>query len=142
MSSAAIGSGMKNCKTLRAYYLVLPKYNVCFATMGRVLSLIESRFVTSAEAEYDSLVLRPHLVVKMVLMAMKTLIVTFFMLEKLAKGQNVQVPMADLVLVPSAEVITARPSLSAPVCVTCGMLMTSNGSCYKCENCGSTSGCS
>jgi ribonucleoside-diphosphate reductase alpha chain len=30
----------------------------------------------------------------------------------------------------------------APVCSECGGLMTRNGSCYKCENCGSTSGCS
>jgi ribonucleoside-diphosphate reductase alpha chain len=32
--------------------------------------------------------------------------------------------------------------LDAPICAECGSLMTSNGSCYKCENCGSTSGCS
>jgi len=30
----------------------------------------------------------------------------------------------------------------APSCSTCGMLMVTNGSCYKCVNCGSTSGCS
>ncbi|HEV2488716.1 MAG TPA: vitamin B12-dependent ribonucleotide reductase [Candidatus Acidoferrales bacterium] len=30
----------------------------------------------------------------------------------------------------------------APSCSECGMIMTPNGSCYKCENCGSTSGCS
>ncbi len=30
----------------------------------------------------------------------------------------------------------------APTCSECGMFMTPNGGCYKCENCGSTSGCS
>jgi ribonucleoside-diphosphate reductase alpha chain len=30
----------------------------------------------------------------------------------------------------------------APSCSECGMLMTPNGSCYKCSNCGGTSGCS
>jgi len=30
----------------------------------------------------------------------------------------------------------------APVCPECGSLMTRNGSCYKCHNCGLTSGCS
>ena len=30
----------------------------------------------------------------------------------------------------------------APVCPDCGSLMTRNGSCYKCCNCGGTSGCS
>ncbi|MFQ5926915.1 MAG: vitamin B12-dependent ribonucleotide reductase, partial [Terriglobia bacterium] len=30
----------------------------------------------------------------------------------------------------------------APTCPDCGSLMTRNGSCYKCHNCGTTSGCS
>jgi len=29
----------------------------------------------------------------------------------------------------------------APTCPDCGMLMTPNGGCYKCGNCGGTSGC-
>jgi ribonucleoside-diphosphate reductase alpha chain len=47
--------------------------------------------------------------------------------------------------------MTAAPAVSnsprdahegAPTCSECGMLMVPNGACYKCENCGSTSGCS
>jgi ribonucleoside-diphosphate reductase alpha chain len=30
----------------------------------------------------------------------------------------------------------------APLCTTCGSLMVPSGSCYKCGNCGGTSGCS
>ncbi len=30
----------------------------------------------------------------------------------------------------------------APICPECGSIMVRNGACYKCENCGSTSGCS
>jgi ribonucleoside-diphosphate reductase alpha chain len=30
----------------------------------------------------------------------------------------------------------------APACQDCGAIMVRNGSCYKCLNCGSTSGCS
>jgi ribonucleoside-diphosphate reductase alpha chain len=30
----------------------------------------------------------------------------------------------------------------APSCSTCGAIMTRNGSCYRCMECGSTSGCS
>ncbi len=30
----------------------------------------------------------------------------------------------------------------SPLCSECGGMMTRNGSCYKCENCGGTSGCS
>ena len=39
----------------------------------------------------------------------------------------------------------ARPHAAidgAPTCSECGMLMMPNGNCYKCENCGNTSGCS
>ena len=30
----------------------------------------------------------------------------------------------------------------APSCMDCGSIMIRNGACYKCPNCGSTSGCS
>jgi len=30
----------------------------------------------------------------------------------------------------------------APTCSVCGSIMTRNGTCYKCGNCGATSGCS
>jgi ribonucleoside-diphosphate reductase alpha chain len=30
----------------------------------------------------------------------------------------------------------------APICSFCGSIMTRNGSCYRCDSCGSTSGCS
>jgi ribonucleoside-diphosphate reductase alpha chain len=30
----------------------------------------------------------------------------------------------------------------APACASCGWIMTRSGTCYRCENCGSTSGCS
>jgi ribonucleoside-diphosphate reductase alpha chain len=37
---------------------------------------------------------------------------------------------------------TTAASSDAPLCAECGGMMTRNGSCYKCENCGGTSGCS
>jgi ribonucleoside-diphosphate reductase alpha chain len=41
------------------------------------------------------------------------------------------------------SVVRPRAAIDdAPSCSECGMLMTPNGSCYKCANCGSTSGCS
>jgi ribonucleoside-diphosphate reductase alpha chain len=61
-------------------------------------------------------------------------------------------PLASAV---SAEALRLAPPLTnpqsskprdahegAPTCSECGMLMVPNGACYKCENCGSTSGCS
>jgi ribonucleoside-diphosphate reductase alpha chain len=45
---------------------------------------------------------------------------------------------------PSPQQALPFPMLAAdaPTCSECGGLMTRNGSCYKCENCGGTSGCS
>jgi len=41
------------------------------------------------------------------------------------------------------QALPFTPAVSdAPTCSECGGLMTRNGSCYKCENCGGTSGCS
>jgi ribonucleoside-diphosphate reductase alpha chain len=39
------------------------------------------------------------------------------------------------------EQITGKTS-DAPLCMTCGIKMRPSGSCYVCEGCGSTSGCS
>jgi ribonucleoside-diphosphate reductase alpha chain len=38
--------------------------------------------------------------------------------------------------------LTFRSQADAPSCHYCGNIMTRNGSCYRCANCGSTSGCS
>jgi ribonucleoside-diphosphate reductase alpha chain len=51
-------------------------------------------------------------------------------------------------LEPVAEVISHETKVTflyqqdAPPCHDCGSIMVRNGSCYKCLNCGSTSGCS
>jgi ribonucleoside-diphosphate reductase alpha chain len=43
-------------------------------------------------------------------------------------------PQQDLPFTPATA--------DAPLCAECGSIMTRNGSCYKCGNCGGTSGCS
>jgi len=61
-------------------------------------------------------------------------------------GETAKAPALHAAAAKLAEVeATTRPrplSDDAPYCSECGMLMTPNGSCYKCSNCGSTSGCS
>jgi ribonucleoside-diphosphate reductase alpha chain len=42
----------------------------------------------------------------------------------------------------SRETAIPRMFEDAPPCSTCGSIMVRNGSCYKCLNCGTTSGCS
>ena len=39
------------------------------------------------------------------------------------------------------NLFTFDPQSDAPPCDNCGMIMVRNGSCYKCLNCGNTSGC-
>jgi ribonucleoside-diphosphate reductase alpha chain len=53
---------------------------------------------------------------------------------------------------PKVEKAKSRPAITAlsaiqgqadaPPCHTCGSIMVRSGACYKCVNCGSTSGCS
>jgi ribonucleoside-diphosphate reductase alpha chain len=43
---------------------------------------------------------------------------------------------------PQQELPFAPVVADAPLCAECGSIMTRNGSCYKCGNCGGTSGCS
>jgi ribonucleoside-diphosphate reductase alpha chain len=38
--------------------------------------------------------------------------------------------------------VTVETDLDAPPCYECGSIMVRSGSCYKCINCGATSGCS
>jgi ribonucleoside-diphosphate reductase alpha chain len=42
----------------------------------------------------------------------------------------------------AAPLTTHKVESDAPTCHYCGGIMTRNGSCYRCSNCGSTSGCS
>ena len=46
------------------------------------------------------------------------------------------------VIVPAPNQFAAIKNLEdAPPCSTCGSIMVRSGACYKCSNCGTTSGC-
>jgi len=60
-------------------------------------------------------------------------------LKPLASGP-VAVPVS--MTGPRREPVAFRSQADAPSCHYCGSIMTRNGSCYRCANCGSTSGCS
>ncbi|SDU86039.1 ribonucleoside-diphosphate reductase class II [Microlunatus sagamiharensis] len=62
---------------------------------------------------------------------------------------EVEVPVASAKPAPSTAHTTSElferltgTSVDAPLCLTCGTKMRPSGSCYVCEGCGSTSGCS
>jgi ribonucleoside-diphosphate reductase alpha chain len=71
--------------------------------------------------------------------------------EQVAPGSSAETTTKPSPNVPVIAAKHAEPEMStrqratiddAPSCSECGMLMTPNGSCYKCSNCGGTSGCS
>ena len=62
-----------------------------------------------------------------------------------AKAADGESTRSELIQVPAS--LSPFPHESsevgdAPLCSTCGSLMVPNGSCYRCGNCGGTSGCS
>jgi ribonucleoside-diphosphate reductase alpha chain len=60
-----------------------------------------------------------------------------------ASGTNQVAPRQSSGSVHAADALAALVDLGdAPTCSFCGAIMTRNGSCYKCGECGSTSGCS
>jgi ribonucleoside-diphosphate reductase alpha chain len=60
--------------------------------------------------------------------------------ESLAPKKIVVTGPTSVSTAPSAA--TFKVQSDAPACHYCGSIMTRNGSCYRCSNCGSTSGCS
>ncbi len=62
-------------------------------------------------------------------------------------GQDQSVPAASSAPAPTAQAGPAMPFSTiqnqedAPPCSTCGSIMIRSGACYKCMNCGNTSGC-
>jgi len=56
---------------------------------------------------------------------------------KTASGE----PAAPAASVPRTPYSTIQNQEDAPPCSTCGAIMIRSGACYKCSNCGNTSGC-
>jgi ribonucleoside-diphosphate reductase alpha chain len=50
-------------------------------------------------------------------------------------------PVAGVASAAPVEISTVQNQEDAPPCTMCGAIMVRSGSCYKCYNCGSTSGC-
>jgi ribonucleoside-diphosphate reductase alpha chain len=61
--------------------------------------------------------------------------------EKAPVVQEKETPVSAGSSTELLEIVTGQ-SADAPLCFTCGTKMRRAGSCYVCEGCGSTSGCS
>ena len=60
-------------------------------------------------------------------------------------AEEPELPPTDHAALTRSSAVTAlgfSPQADAPSCSDCGAIMVRNGSCYKCLNCGATSGCS
>jgi len=55
---------------------------------------------------------------------------------------TIEKEIAELVQKVEGRTLSIDNQSAAPPCPNCGEIMVRNGSCYKCLNCGSTSGCS
>ena len=53
----------------------------------------------------------------------------------------VPAPKPVAIAAPATPFSTIQNQEDAPPCSTCGSIMVRSGSCYKCANCGTTSGC-
>ncbi|MCW2726614.1 MAG: nrdJ, partial [Frankiales bacterium] len=71
--------------------------------------------------------------------------------EGLAQGVPVEIHAPAAAAAPAPVAVHSSTELlelqqgtaaDAPLCMTCGVKMRPAGSCYVCESCGSTSGCS
>jgi ribonucleoside-diphosphate reductase alpha chain len=62
---------------------------------------------------------------------------------KPARATRVEAPVQSQprVTTKASEFGALRNQEDAPPCSTCGSIMIRSGSCYKCGNCGTTSGC-
>jgi ribonucleoside-diphosphate reductase alpha chain len=59
---------------------------------------------------------------------------------KIVAQNSVEKDRAERLAVGQAPVVF--DTADSPACTDCGSIMVRNGSCYKCINCGATSGCS
>jgi ribonucleoside-diphosphate reductase alpha chain len=60
----------------------------------------------------------------------------------ITNGNGRAAASAELVTLAGTPRVSFEVSADSPSCSDCGSIMVRNGSCYKCLNCGSTSGCS
>jgi ribonucleoside-diphosphate reductase alpha chain len=57
-------------------------------------------------------------------------------------GGSGSAPLETAAVPPMYQAPRANGHADAPACASCGWIMIRSGTCYRCENCGSTSGCS
>jgi len=58
-----------------------------------------------------------------------------------AEPPSAAAPQSAQAAAPSRPYSTIQNQEDAPPCSTCGSIMIRSGACYKCANCGNTSGC-
>ncbi len=101
-----------------------PQVPYAKSIMDYIFRYLASRFLTAEEAKTVGVQIEEEPAVK------------------LGPTPEVGIPTAKTEQPVRAGALVDIEDRDAPVCCDCGSLMVRNGSCYKCLNCGSTSGCS
>ena len=60
---------------------------------------------------------------------------------KVAPATTVKVSATGVIIPQTQQFAAMQNQEDAPPCTTCGSIMVRSGACYKCSNCGTTSGC-
>jgi ribonucleoside-diphosphate reductase alpha chain len=60
---------------------------------------------------------------------------------KVAPATTVKVSATGVIIPQPHQFAAMQNQEDAPPCTTCGSIMVRSGACYKCSNCGTTSGC-
>jgi ribonucleoside-diphosphate reductase alpha chain len=60
---------------------------------------------------------------------------------KVAETPTAKVSATGVIVPSGSQFAAIQNQEDAPPCTTCGSIMVRSGACYKCSNCGTTSGC-
>ena len=109
-----------------------PEIPIAKSITDYIFRWLASKFLSQEEKQAVGVILRDPV-------PMATVSAT----PSLSQAESVPVPARSAAReAEGGSLLTFVNSTDAPSCHECGSIMVRNGSCYKCTNCGSTSGCS
>jgi ribonucleoside-diphosphate reductase alpha chain len=112
-------------------YTKNPEIPLAKSLVDYIFRWLASRFLSAEEAKQLGVILREE--------AESAVPVATSPQEARAPAEHAAPGQVEFMVSPTA---TFQAQTDAPACSDCGAIMVRNGACYKCLNCGGTSGCS
>jgi ribonucleoside-diphosphate reductase alpha chain len=109
-----------------------PEIPIAKSVMDYIFRWLASRFLP--ESEREALGLQPRAAGQI-----SSAVESILHEVPTVPAETTEVTQPDLAISPTTTFVNQG---DAPSCMDCGSLMVRNGACYKCHNCGATSGCS